>query len=498
MQEYLDSADCHPIHPGLEAIPDAILMVDVEWRVTYWNAAAERMLGVERNVALGRELWAMVPFLGRTSNRERLNEARRTAESKFLEALPGHGSEVVSVRATASDEGGLTIQISHPDDDRLETEQLLALLESTRSGCVAVDGGWRLVYRNTAAERLLRLRSDDVFEKVIWSFLPDGWEEVEKCLRATMADGLSRHLRGVRSSDRRARDRIYDLRVNRLQGGGLSILFDDVTKRVRRERRLARLAVEAQEANRAKSRFFAAVSHELRTPLNAIIGYTHLLESGTYGALPSKAHRAAVRAGLCAEHLSRLVSDLLVLTDAELRRLTPTYSPVDLASILPPATEVYRHRAEAKGLRFILDLPAEVPELVTDPDRLRQIMVALLSNAVKHTTRGHVSVIVRAAEEYVEIAVVDTGCGIESADQERIFAPFEQGGDPARSNPLAQGSGLGLAVAGKVAALLGGSLRLADSSPSGSSFVLRLPSKPGAAEQPKDLGQLGLRVSGPH
>src|SRR5690606_26895240 len=227
-----------------------------------------------------------------------------------------------------------------------------------------------------------------------------------------------------------------------------------------------RLAAEAQEANRAKGRFFAAISHELRTPLNAIVGYTHLLSTGTYGPMPSPALRAAKRAGVCAEHLSRLVDDVLLLTTSELGRLPVLPTDIELSEFLPSVVELHRHQAEAKGLRFVVELAGDLPAVRTDAQRLRQLLSSLLSNAVKFTARGEVRLEVvlhrpsagptegdQGYEPQIEIRVRDTGPGVSSEDRERIFAPFEQTGDPARSESMRRGSGLGLTVARQLSTL---------------------------------------------
>src|SRR5690606_14860548 len=125
----------------------------------------------------------------------------------------------------------------------------------------------------------------------------------------------------------------------------ISIMFEDVSERVKRERELARLLVQANEANEAKSRFFAAISHELRTPLNAIVGYTHLLNTDTYGDVPEAARRAAERAGVCAEHLARLVDDVLLLTTAEIGKLPVIPEEISLPEFLPAVLEPHRHQA---------------------------------------------------------------------------------------------------------------------------------------------------------
>ncbi|MBV9774226.1 MAG: HAMP domain-containing histidine kinase [Gemmatimonadetes bacterium] len=253
---------------------------------------------------------------------------------------------------------------------------------------------------------------------------------------------------------------------------------------VRRERDLARLAAEADEANRAKSRFFAAVSHELRTPLNAIVGYTHLLSTETYGPVPAGARRAAERAGVCAEHLSRLVDDVLLVTTAEIGRLPVSPSPVELDPFLRAGLEPLRQQAEAKRLDFVVEVAPDAAEVETDPSRLRQLLIALVGNAVKFTAKGGVRISARSVmapgsypgeEPWVELAVADTGPGISPEHREQIFEAFEQLGDPSRSDSMSRGTGVGLTVARKLSVLLRGTLAVEDRPGGGSVFLLRLP-----------------------
>jgi len=201
-----------------------------------------------------------------------------------------------------------------------------------------------------------------------------------------------------------------------LAGGGISLLFQDVTERQEREVELARLASEAEEASRAKSRFFAAVSHELRTPLHAIVGYTHLLSTDSYGDIPAPASRAAERASVCAEHLARLIDDVLLLTTAEIDQLPMYPASIRLPAYAAEVLEPLRRQAEAKGLRFELDTPADLPAMLVDPERLRQVLWALVTNAIKFTPRGHVRVQARADGAGVEIRVEDSGPGIAEED----------------------------------------------------------------------------------
>jgi PAS domain S-box-containing protein len=485
MIQQLEPGDAQPLHPGLEALDDAFCMLDPGWRVSYWNRSAEQMFALGRAAALGRTLWELIPHLRGSVSWDALHRVRREGTAlRFLDLRPAAGpAGFLSIYASPAADGSLAVQFRDATEEVRRAEQFSALLESIRDGFVAVDAEWRIVYINAVGESLLRFARDRAIGMPLWSLLPRGPAEIGEALRATMADGIRRHLREVRPEGRVFRGRVYDLWVYPLVGGGLSVLFEDVSERVQREKELARLATEAQEANRAKSRFFAAISHELRTPLNAIVGYTHLLNTQTYGPMPNGALRAADRAGVCAEHLSRLVDDVLLLTTVEIGKLTVFPGEVLLQEYLPSIVEPFRHQAEAKGLRFVLDLPDDLPPIETDSQRLRQMLVGLLSNAVKFTSRGEVGLRAAlqpaggplAADAELEIRVHDCGPGIGQEDRERIFGPFEQLGDPARTDSMNRGSGLGLTIARQLAGLLRGDLHLAETSERGSVFRVRLP-----------------------
>jgi signal transduction histidine kinase len=490
MQKYLASTRMHPSHPGLEALEDGFCMLDADWRVTYWNRSAERLTGIRRERMLGSVLWERLPAW-RTGRGFTELEAVRVERlpRRYLEAVPG--APPLSVHAAPAGDGVLALHFREAGEEVRRAEPYAGLLESIRDGFLAVDQSWTVVYFNAMAESLLRLPRERALGVSFWSLLPRGSSAVADCVRATMADGVDRHLREVEVPARPLRGKIFDLWTCPLPGGGLSVLFEDVSDRVRREGDLARLAMVAQEANEAKSRFFAAISHELRTPLNAIVGYTHLLGTGTYGELPAGAQRAAERASVCAEHLSRLVDDVLLLTTAEVGRLLAAPRPIRLDMQLPGILEPLMHQAQAKGLDFHLCVEPEL-QAETDPQRLRQLLVALVGNAVRFTSRGGVRVsaavlppesCVESDESgyslfpspQVEILICDTGPGIAPEHRERIFGPFEQLGDPSRSDSINRGTGLGLTIARQLCGVLRGSLDLAETGESGSTFRIRLP-----------------------
>jgi PAS domain S-box-containing protein len=486
-------------NPGLEALADAFCMVDADWRITYWNAAAERWFGVSRQEALGRAYWEVLGGAADSLRRETLAAAVYSGEPVDLVHASADGARCVGIHAVPLEEGGVAIQMRDASGERRLGERYSRLLETIRDGFVAVDTDWRVVYLNGAARTLLGLKSTRAVGLSLLSFLPESPSEVSAAIRGTMDDGTARHLRAVRPEGKLFRGRRFDVWVEPLAGGGISILFEDVSDRIARETELARLAAEAEEANRAKSRFFAAVSHELRTPLHAIVGYTHLLSTGSYGDIGDGATRAAERSSVCAEHLARLIDDVLLLTTTEIDKLPVYPSPLRVGRLLPELLEQYRIQAEAKGLEFHLDLPDGLPEVETDPERLRQLLQALVSNAVKFTSRGGVRVSLRAVEAAerprdlregspagervpaLEMEVADTGPGIAPEDRARIFEVFEQVGDDARTDSVNRGTGLGLTIARQMARLLGGTLEVDSEPGAGSTFRARLPLQFGRA-----------------
>jgi PAS domain S-box-containing protein len=479
--------------PALEALADGFATVDADWRVTYWNAAAERWLGVPRDDALARPLWAALPHSSEAELRRELGGAMAGGAPARMACAAAAERVALSLEAAPMDGGGLALHFRDRSEQASLDERYRRLLESIRDGFVAVDPGWRIVYPNPAAAALLSVRPHRALGASLLDVLPADPPELERALRDTMRDGGPRHLHAVRPEGRIFRGRRFDVWTHALSGGGISLLFQDVTARQEREAELARLAAEAEDASRAKSRFFAAVSHELRTPLHAIVGYTHLLSTDSYGQMPQPAVRAAERASVCAEHLARLIDDVLLLTTTEIGRLPVYPAPVPLAGFLDEIMQPLKHQAEAKGLEFRVGVSPELRTLHTDPERLRQLLYALVTNAVKFTSRGRVEVRVREGEARerrvslrhdapeprmvpaVEIEVEDTGPGIAPEDRARIFEAFEQVADDARTDSIHRGTGLGLTIARQLTRLLGGVLEVQSEPGRGTLFRLRLP-----------------------
>jgi signal transduction histidine kinase len=238
--------------------------------------------------------------------------------------------------------------------------------------------------------------------------------------------------------------------------------------------------LQAEDASRAKSEFLAVMSHELRTPLNAIIGFADLMAAGV-DEPPTEAQRARLaRIKRAAEHLTVIITQILDFSRLEAGREQARLETVDLVALAGEVAEMIEP-AFADGTRFYLDLPDEPVRFETDPAKVRQILLNLLSNAAKFTQGGRVTLSLESAPDRVELVVADTGIGIAETDFETIFEPFRQVAQ-GTTRPVG-GTGLGLTVTRSLASLLGGTIRVTSRVGEGSEFALILGLKGGEPEQ---------------
>jgi PAS domain S-box-containing protein len=235
----------------------------------------------------------------------------------------------------------------------------------------------------------------------------------------------------------------------------------------------ARLYEEARAANAAKAGFLATMSHELRTPLNAMLGYVELLLLGIPEPVPAGATRHVERIRLAAQHLLSIIEEILTFSRIEAGRERVEPEEVDLLGLVGEVSAIIEPLAAGKGLAFRVPERVEPPSLVTDPRKLRQILVNLLGNAVKFTRAGSVAFEVEPDGGHLQLRVRDTGIGIAPADLEVIFEPFRQV-DSTMTRP-AGGTGLGLSVSRQLARLLGGDVTVESRPGEGSVFTVSLP-----------------------
>jgi signal transduction histidine kinase/CheY-like chemotaxis protein len=248
-----------------------------------------------------------------------------------------------------------------------------------------------------------------------------------------------------------------------------SMLMEEIEAHKRTDAALQKAKEVAEAANVAKTRYIVGISHEIRTPLNSIFGYAQLLERNSPAPMES-AVRVIRRS---AEHLSDLVDGLLDISRIENGLLRLNRDTVHLPDFLEQIVDMFRLQAAAKGIAFQYNRPSYLPAHVhTDRKRLRQILINLMSNAIKYTEAGHASLTVRYRSQVMEFEITDTGMGIQADDLERIFEPFERGRSPAvRSIP---GTGLGLTITKLLTQIMGGELLVRSEPGSGTTFTVRL------------------------
>ena len=236
---------------------------------------------------------------------------------------------------------------------------------------------------------------------------------------------------------------------------------------------LAAAQTQAETASRHKSDFIANMSHELRTPLNGIIGLSEMLLEDVDNPDPRELKDSLPRITVAAKHLLGLINDILDLSRIEAGRMTVEITRFAPANLAEESLATVAPIARQKGLRIAAAYPAQLPEIDSDPQRVRQILINLLGNAVKFTDAGEVRIEVAATSEGVRYRVTDTGPGIAAEDLGRLFQDFAQlDASPTRKFG---GSGLGLALSRRMAHLIGGDVTLESEVGRGSTFILDLP-----------------------
>ena len=233
-------------------------------------------------------------------------------------------------------------------------------------------------------------------------------------------------------------------------------------------------AEKAEAATVAKSQFLAMMSHELRTPLTGIMGYTNLLESEVMGPVTTRQRESIDRIQSCSDHLLALIEGILEFSSVESGSVEIERERVDFRDVVQKSAVMIEPLAAEKEIGFSVSLPEDPIASETDPQKVRQVIINLLGNAVKFTDEGgRVTLEVVPGEDRVEVIVRDTGIGIAAQDIERIFQPFVQVED--LTTRRVGGTGIGLSISRELTRRLGGELTVRSVLGEGSTFFVRLP-----------------------
>ncbi len=520
----------------INSVTDPILLTDTEGRLIVANARAEKLFAASEEESEGRrravELNNMLfsAALSRTAvespaaARELLLVDPSDGSDLLFEVLsttvedPREGTGIVSVLRNITDLRRATEQIEENYQRlrvleaaaRAERDRLNLIIDSVADPIIVTDPIGETVLMNAPAEELFTVSPDapDSAERSVQSndahfssFIsglllgetgpgeirrgeiglvnPNSAEPIPVEAIAGKVLTESGELTAVVTilHDRREaleRARLYEqlkLASDELQGRVQAATAELATQ----NELLRRQAIELEQASRLKSQFLANMSHEFRTPLNAILGYTHMLLQGVAGDLLPAVKRQLQRIDSNGKHLLTIINEILDITRIEAGKMPMQLSEFNLNELVPEVMAELEAVIARSKLTVTPHLSPEVPLVFSDRQKVKQIVVNLLSNALKFTHQGTIELTVQFDPETrsASIVVTDTGIGIAPEHHERIFEDFRQVDDsPSRQYG---GTGLGLAICRRLATALGGRITLHSSVGQGSSFTLTIP-----------------------
>lgn len=449
------------------------------------DEARKAMAPIRRTVAIGVLIALGVALAGSLFIARRVTYpvvkmksiAMRMADGDFAEKAPVWSGDEIGQLGRALNAMALRLEEKIGDLER-ERAQTRAILDSMTEGVIAVDPQGRVLLVNPSAMGIFHLPSRQVegqpFLEVIRN--KELYDLIQECRACSEERLYRRELALTVPVERVLQVHATPLR-RRGETLGILIVLHDITELYRLEK--------------VRTEFVANVSHELRTPLTSIKGY---LETLLEGALEDQEHARRFLEVVFkhAERLGRLLDDLLDLSNIELGKVRLAFKPVSLREVLDDVLSIYRVQAEKKEVTLESRVPIDLPPVRADRDRLAQILVNLVDNAVKFTPQGgHVTVGARKRHgtpstpdsskamtldphgDFVEIVVEDTGIGIPSWDLPRVTERFYRV-DKARSRELG-GTGLGLAIVKHLVQAHGGTLQLESELGKGTRILLTLP-----------------------
>ena len=370
-----------------------------------------------------------------------------------------------------------------------ERNLLEVTLASIGDAVIATDATARLTFINPMAQTLTGWPAQEALGCQITEVFPLINEQsrqpvdnpVDRVLREGKVVGLANHTLLLTRNGREVpiADSGAPIQGSNGQLYGTVLVFRDITESKHAEAALIRAKEAAEAAERTKSEFLATMSHELRTPLNVILGYTDMLIDGGFGELPTAQVDILRRIDRNSRVLFELISMVLDLNRLEAGRLPVDVKEVRAAQLLGELKAEMQGLCEQSGLAHVWQGAPGLPLLYTDPGKLKVVLKNLVSNAVKFTKEGSVTVEAQMQRGGVEFRVRDTGIGIPADALSFIFEPFRQ--VDSSDTRLYSGSGLGLHIVQRLLGLLGGTITVESVVGQGSTFRVWLPIKRSAA-----------------
>lgn len=364
------------------------------------------------------------------------------------------------------------------DEARSSEESFHSLFQSAPIPLVLITSETgKILQANQAAAKLFEVPSDEIKKLSAGDFLPK--ENIRHHLKNfSSARGNAENLVELKVVTKGGKELWVSTATSLVQYQGRATLLlglQDITERREKTTQLTEARDQATAANRAKSEFLANMSHELRTPLNAIIGFSEALETELFGPIGSPRYREYAEdihnGGI---HLLQLINDILDLSKIEAGRFDLYEEQVNISDLLDTSCRLVRQRAEAAGINLSIDISDPSLHILADERALRQILINLLTNAIKFSESGG-SVRLRAIQNKsgITLSVADTGIGISEDDIPKALEPFSQvDGTLTRRH---EGTGLGLPLAKRLTELHGGSLTIESRKGVGTTVSLHFP-----------------------
>jgi len=364
----------------------------------------------------------------------------------------------------------------YSDKIKAQEHEKKAILNSLSELVVFVDVELRIVWANKAFLDYMSSKLEEVVGHEYENFFIMHEEGSSKSFIKKALESGTEELGEVSTPDGKAW--MVCANLIRDENGRITGILQtclDITEHKRSEERLLQAKLEAEAANRTKSEFLANMSHELRTPLNSIIGFSDILLERVFGELNEKQLRYINNISTSGKHLLELINDILDLSKVEAGKMELHYSEFSINSIFEEVRAVFSPLALKKSLEITFNVES-VTTLEADKGRLIQILYNLVSNAIKFTPDGgKVSVCCKKNGSRAFISVIDTGIGISSEEQGKLFHPFTQL-DASASREYC-GTGLGLALVKKIVNLHQGDIWVESDSGKGSTFKFAIPLK---------------------
>jgi PAS domain S-box-containing protein len=484
-----------------ESAPEGIMLVDESDRVLRVNGEFTRMFGYTQAEAAGRPANDLIAPECRLEEATEITEQVHSGERVHRETVRRRKDGAlldVSLLATPvrADGGQMGVYGIYRDiTERRRADEALrrsearyqALFHQAPVGVFVYDQDFRISECNSSLTRILGVTREQVIGRDVRA-LHD--ERVRAFIRSAASDEPVAYIGPYRPRGAPT-DLWLSVRSSPLRDddgavlGGI-VVVQDISDRIVAEKllrsqadELARIneelrerTDEAEHALRARNRLYATMNHELRTPVSAIMLYNELLLDGVLGPLATEQRDAVRTSQRAAQHLLDLIRDVLDLARLESGRAALRVEPLRLTELIEDVRATMRPLAEQRGSALEISVTGDDDLLLSDPRRLRQVLLNLLANAVKFGRGRPVWLRIELAEE-VRMEVVDEGGGIAADKLESIFEEFVQVGDTSEG-----GSGLGLAISRRIAQLLGGSLQAESRLGVGSTFRLTLPRRP--------------------